>query len=174
MYCKYAFRKKEELNLNLLLFIAFLIIVIPICLLPHEVGHGIGAISFSTSDVHIYLGVVDENNKENFRLGRFHFHIKWGYVGFAHWGEGLNKWQSTTALAGGPIMSLFLVLLFELLASLINQNGLSQLLILSKVVCLSQFIFTIIPVTYPRWMGGLGGYPSDGLQLLRVLRSEYH
>ncbi|WP_239984632.1 hypothetical protein [Lentibacillus sediminis] len=162
------------MNLDLLLFIAVLIIVTPICLLLHEVGHGIGAISFSRSDVHIYLGVIDENNKEDFRIGRLHFHIIWGYEGYTHWGDGLNKWQSSAALAGGPIMSLFLVLFFELLAFLINQNELSQLFTLSKVVCLIQFIFTMIPITYPRWIKGLGGFPSDGLQLLRVLRGEYH
>lgn len=115
-----------------------------------------------------------EDHKENFRLGRIHFHIKWGYTGFAHWGEGLNKWQSSAALVGGPIMLLFLVLLFELFASFIHQNELSQLFVLAKVVCLSQFIFTMLPITYPRWMGGLGGLPSDGLQLLQVLKSKNH
>lgn len=79
--------------MNLLLFMVILIFVIPICILLHEVGHGIGVISFSKSDVHIYLGVINENNKENFRLGRLHFHIKWGYVGYAHWGEGLKRFK---------------------------------------------------------------------------------
>src|SRR5699024_9755004 len=165
---------RREMILNLLLFLIFLTIVIPICLILHEVGHGIGAVSTSKSDVHIYLGIINEDNKENFRLGRLHFHIQWGFVGFAHWGKGLNKWKSAVAIAGGPIMSLLLVILFELLAWFINQEELSQLFSLAKIVCFSQFIFTIIPVTYPRWMGGLGGFPSDGLQLLQVLRGKNH
>src|SRR5699024_7801635 len=126
------------------------------------------------SDINNKLRKIKDNKKENFRLGMLHFHIKWGFVGFAHWGKGLNKWKSAVAIAGGPIMSLLLVILIELLAWFINQEELGQLFSLSKVVCFSQFIITTIPVTYPRWMGGLGGFASDGLQLLQVLRGKNH
>src|SRR5699024_6033108 len=138
----YRIWTEGEMILNLLLFIIFLTIVIPICLLLHEVGHGIGVVSISKSDVHIYLCVINEDNKENFSLGRLHFHIQWGFVGFTHWGKGLNKWKCAVAIAGGPIMSLLLVILIELLAWFINQEELGQLFSLSKVVCFSQFIFT--------------------------------
>lgn len=38
---------------------------------------------------------------------------------------------------------------------------------------ISQFLLTVIPMPYPRWMGGgNAGYPSDGLQILQLLRED--
>ncbi|MGD6778144.1 MULTISPECIES: hypothetical protein [Bacillaceae] len=154
----------------MLLFILFYILVIPICVLLHEIGHGLGVISLSKSDVHIYLGKRTKENKENFRIGRLHFHIVWSYVGFAYWEGNLNKRQRTAALAGGPVMSLLLVFIFGLIALLVPQGDLRSFFLGATFLNLSMFFFTIIPMTYPRWMGSLHGHPSDGLQLLRLLR----
>lgn len=166
-------RLKQRMEVEeLLLFLIFFIVVAPTCTLLHEVGHGLGAISTSKSNVHIYLGKRTKDNKENFKLGRLHFHIQWSFAGFAHWGKGLDKRQRAVALAGGPIMSLLLVLLFWLFASLVSQSELRQLINWTVTYNLIQFIITIIPITYPRWMGGYNGLPSDGLQLLRLLREK--
>lgn len=157
---------------ELLLFLIFFIVVAPTCTLLHEVGHGLGAISTSKSDVHIYLGKRTKDNKENFQLGRLHFHIQGSLSGFAQWEKGLDKRQRAVALAGGPIMSLLLVLLFGLLVSLISQSEVRQLMNWALMFNIIQFTGTIIPITYPRWMGGFSGLPSDGLQLLRLLREK--
>ncbi|WP_404469600.1 hypothetical protein [Sutcliffiella horikoshii] len=154
----------------MLLFILFYILVIPICVLLHEIGHGLGVVSLSKSDVHIYLGKRNKENKENFRIGRFHFHIVWSYVGFAYWKGNLNKRQRIGALAGGPIMSLLLVFIFGWIALLVPQGDLRSFFLGATFLNLSMFLFTILPMTYPRWMGSLYGHPSDGLQLLRLLR----
>lgn len=151
----------------------FVLIIGPTCTLLHEVGHGIGAIATSKANVHIYLGSRGENNKENFKIGRLHFHIQWSFAGFAHWGKGLTRKQRVAALAGGPIMSLLLVFLFSFLASSLSQNEIRALMNGAATYSLIQFVMTVIPITYPRWMGGYSGFPSDGLQLLRLFKTRH-
>ncbi|WP_240455748.1 hypothetical protein [Virgibacillus sp. Bac332] len=57
-----------------------------------------------------------------------------------------------------------------LIAMWIQQNDLHALLWWTSICNFFQFIATITPVTYPRWMGAYYGHPSDGLQLLRLLK----
>ncbi|MFS0671738.1 hypothetical protein AB1K81_00925 [Ornithinibacillus sp. 179-J 7C1 HS] len=144
--------------------------VVPIFVLLHEIGHGIGALSTSKADIHIYLGPFSEDNIENFKFGRFHFHIQWSFVGYAYWGESLDKHQRVVALAGGPLMSLFLAFIFGLITSLDIQSEIRQLFSWSATYNLIQFIVTIIPIRYPGWMAAYNGMPSDGLQLIQLLR----
>lgn len=156
----------------LILFLSFYVLLIPFFILLHEVGHGLGTVFSSNSDVHIYLGTKNEKNKENFKIGKLHFHIIWSYTGFAYWDAGLNKRQKVAALAGGPLMSLLLTLLLGWLTIITSQSQLHQLFFGPMIFNLFQFIWTIIPVKYPRWMGGYSGFKSDGLQLLRILKSD--
>nr|CDQ32417.1 hypothetical protein BN993_01831 [Virgibacillus halodenitrificans] len=112
----------------------------------------------------------DERNKENFRLGRLHFHIQWGFMGFAHWEEGLDRRQRAMALAGGPVMSLLVALLLGVLSLLISQSEVRQFVGWIATLSFIQFILTMTPLTYPRWTGGYSGFPSDGLQLIRIAK----
>lgn len=156
----------------MLLLFVFYILLLPLFTLLHEVGHGMGAVFSSKSHVHIYLGTKSEDNKENFKVGRLHFHIIWSYVGFAYWKKELNKRQRVITIAGGPLMSLLLALLFGWLTIITSQSQFYHLFWLSTISNTLQFISTIIPVKYPRWMVGYSGFKSDGLQLLRILRDE--
>ncbi|PAD67444.1 hypothetical protein CHH83_18815 [Bacillus sp. 7586-K] len=154
----------------MLLFLFFYLLIIPASVLLHEVGHGIAAVSTSKSHAHVYLGTRSKVNKENFKLGRLHFHLNWSYVGFVSWEGNLTKRQTAIALAGGPIISLLLMLLFGLISLYVPQDDLHSLLFGATIFNCFQFLFTIIPITYPRWMGVYNGQPSDGLQLLRLLK----
>lgn len=156
----------------ILLLLFFYILLIPFFILLHEIGHGMGAAFSSSSHVHIYLGAKNEENKEKFKVGKFHFHIIWSYVGFAYWEIKLNKRQRAIAIAGGPLMSLLLALLFGWLTIVTSQSQLHLLFWWSTLFNFLQFVATIIPVKYPRWMGGYSGYRSDGLQLLRILKDK--
>jgi hypothetical protein len=155
----------------MLLFLLFYLLVIPVCVLLHEIGHGVGVISTSKSDAHVYLGNRNQDNKENFKIGRLHFHINWSFVGFVAWKDNLNKSQRAVALASGPIISLILMFIFWIIGILIPQGELRSFLWGISIFNLIQFMITIIPITYPRWMGAYSGHPSDGLQLLRLIRS---
>src|SRR5699024_2367325 len=156
----------EGLILSLILFF----FVGPTCLLFHEIGHGLGVIATSKSRVHIYLGMRAKNNKENIRLGRLHFHIQSSFTGFTYWKEGLGKRQSAIALVGGPLMSLVLAILFTSLSLLVSQGVVQQFASWTAIFTFIQFLGTIIPLTYPGWMGGYSGFPSDGLQLIRIVK----
>ncbi len=35
-----------------------------------------------------------------------------------------------------------------------------------------HFICTVIPIIYPKWWSGYGGYPSDGYNILRVIKED--
>jgi len=111
----------------------------------------------------------NKNNKENFSIGRIHFHIQWSYIGFVYWDKDLSKRQKAFALAGGPFMSLLLALIFGII-TLVFDGELQTLFGWTTTFNFIQFIVTIIPVTYPRWMGGYNGLQSDGLQLIKVLK----
>ena len=111
----------------------------------------------------------NKNNKENFSIGRIHFHIQWSYIGFVYWDKDLSKRQKAVALAGGPFMSLLLALIFGII-TLVYDGELQTFFGWITTFNFIQFIVTIIPVTYPRWMGGYNGLQSDGLQLIRVLK----
>lgn len=155
----------------MLIFLLFYLLVIPITVLLHEIGHGLGVIISSKSNAHIYLGTTNENNRENFRLGRLHFHIIWSYIGYCSWEKELNKQQSIISLIGGPAMSLLITVLCLLFTFSTSHGDLRSLLWGTAILNFVQFLSTIIPITYPKWMLGYSGYPSDGLQLLRLLRN---
>ena len=156
----------------MILFLLFYILVIPLCVLFHEIGHGIGVLSTSKSRAHVYLGLRSKENRENFKIGKLHFHINWSYVGFVDWDVNLSNRQRVFALAGGPVMSLFLALSFGVFTFLLPHGDLRTFLFGIAIFNLIQFLATIIPVTYPRWMGPYNGHPSDGLLLLRILKGR--
>src|SRR5699024_11316322 len=78
----------------------------------------------------------------------------------------LGKRQSAIALVGGPLMSLVLAILFTSLSLLVSQGVVQQFASWTAIFTFIQFLGTIIPLTYPGWMGGYSGFPSDGLQLI--------
>ncbi|HLR43223.1 MAG TPA: hypothetical protein VK067_08310 [Pseudogracilibacillus sp.] len=156
-----------------MLYVFFFIFVIPICVLLHEVGHGIGLSTSSNAHVHIYLGLKSKSNKENFQIGRMHFHLQWSYIGFVSWDKMLSKREKAFALAGGLIMSLILALLCGIIALVFNGK-LQTLFGWTSTFNFIQFLVTIIPIRYPQWMGGYSGLSSDGLQLLKILKDEEH
>lgn len=155
----------------MLIFLLFYVFIMPIFLILHEIGHGLGVILTSKSNASIYLGDFDKHNKRNFSIGRLHFHIHWSHIGYCSWDSNLNKRQRICALAGGPIMSLLLVCIFLLIKQEVSQEIIRSIIngiIFSNFI---TFLLSVIPISYPRWLGPLSGNPSDGLQLLRLFRS---
>lgn len=95
----------------MLIFLLFYLIIWPLTVLLHEIGHGLGVVFTSKCHAHIYLGNTDEKNRENFRIGRLHFHIIWSYKGYCYWGNELNNQQRVISLISGPAMSLLVSLI---------------------------------------------------------------
>ncbi len=49
---------------------------------------------------------------------------------------------------------------------------LKEMIILAGNYQLVTFISTSIPVIYPKWWSGYGGYASDGYQILRLMKAN--
>lgn len=141
-------------------------------LLLHEIGHGIGTVLFSDNHAYIYLGSYEESNKETFHVGRIHFHIQYAFNGWCEWGTGLSKGQRLIALLSRPLMS-FIIMSGTVLILNVTPAGFGRKLLLGFAdVNLFLLIFTILPFQLPQWLGERFSFPSDGLQILRLLKKE--
>lgn len=78
-------------------------------LIDKKSGHAVGTVLSSDKHVHIYLGSRGKENKENFHIGRLHFHIQYAFSGFCKWGTGLNRRQRFISLIGGPLLSFIMM-----------------------------------------------------------------
>lgn len=150
-----------------------LFIIGPLSTLLHEVGHGVAALLVTKRPIHIYLGRMTESNRENFNFGRLHFHLQWSVgVGYTYWGTGLSKQQRMFSIAGGPMMSLLLIILFGLLSSVSEQVLMQQLFSVAMTFNIIQFVVSILPIYYPAFLIGRKNVPSDGLQLYQLMKKD--
>ena len=153
--------------------IVLLIFIVPISLLMHEVGHGIGILLTSkTHHAHIYLGDTGEENKENLKIGRLHFHIQWAFNAWCHHQGEVTQRQSIVFLISGPLMTAFIMSVCLLLLSLEIEEWARTLLAIIAETNLLILLFTLVPNQLPRWLGHRWSFPSDGLQLLRLLTNK--
>ncbi|MFJ7934015.1 hypothetical protein [Sporosarcina sp. NPDC096371] len=156
-------------------FLLIYLIGIPVSVLLHEIGHAIGFVLFSKGNARVYLGPLDASNKENFRMGRMHFHIRWAYFGFCTWdtrNDDLSRFQRIMRLAGGPAASLLLAVTAFFVSADLTHFGTKNFSNGIMSFNLAMFISTSIPIVYPKWMGPLAGRPSDGYQILKVFKME--
>ena len=97
-----------------------------------------------------------------------------GFVGFT-WSEkeGLHFRGTVLISLAGPAVSLFLGGLFWGLAHTgIAYDWAKSVLETASIACLIQFIVTILPMRYLRWLGGYAGIPSDGWHVLHLMRGQ--
>ncbi|GAA0611012.1 hypothetical protein GCM10009001_30310 [Virgibacillus siamensis] len=124
----------------------------------------------------VYLGDLTDSNKETFRIGRIHFHLSWGFVGFCSYirnAEEYTKVQWIVFMSGGPLVTLvFFVMLILFLFSGHEYGLLKSIALWLAIYNFFQFFWTIIPMKYPTWLGAYAGMPSDGYQLLDELKSK--
>lgn len=163
----------KEGVMGILLFAISYILIIPMCVLLHEVGHGLGVVLSSGARASIYLGKFNEKeNKKNFHIGRLDFHIQWSYFGCCYSEGDLKKNQELAFFIGGPLMSLILSLISFWLWFATSDGVFHSLFQRITVFSITQFLITAIPIKYPKWMGSYSGFSSDGLQLLKILKSK--
>ncbi|WP_186579447.1 site-2 protease family protein [Aquibacillus kalidii] len=162
--------------ISLLYGIIFYLVIIPSCTLIHEMGHALALLLCTKKEIvkiHIGSGYWDDSNKENIRIGRLRLHFRWGFVGFCSYSkeeEEIKLWKRMIFLLGGPFAS-FLSGLAMLLV--LNQSSFGHSLLQSIMTFfLVQFAVTFIPMKYPNWMGAYGGTPSDGYQVLAMIRNK--
>jgi peptidoglycan/LPS O-acetylase OafA/YrhL len=147
--------------------------VIPICTLLHELGHAITALLLTSHKVTIQLG--KQGIKWRVQLGRLT--ILW-YLGFgAVWGVYQSEGQGEIRpnrniwiLLGGPATSLLFAILFGSLD--VFSDGAVPFLDIFATGNLIAFLITVLPWHYPKWMGVMGGIPSDVLSAWRLIKQS--
>lgn len=153
-------------------FFLIYLIGIPFSVLLHEVGHALGVIIFSKEKSYVYLGSNNDMNKENFRIGRMHFHIHWAYFGFCAVKNraSFSRFQSVMFSAGGPLVSLVLFVASYLVMAEVTHSEIKNFLNGIVYFNLFMFICTSIPVKYPIWYKPYAGLPSDGYRIFTLLK----
>jgi len=133
-----------------------------------------GSILFSKEKSHVYLGPIDEANKESFRIGRMHFHIKWAYFGFCvvKNRNTFSKFQDIVFFAGGPCLSFLIFIATYLTSTGITHYEFKNFLNGITFLNFLLFLSTSIPIIYPKWMKPYSGFPSDGYQILTAFRGK--
>lgn len=171
-----------KIIMEIMLNIAMLFIIIQIITIIHEFGHAIPALILTKEKVKITLGKLGKNNKERgeISLSRLDINLQGlnPLIGFTYWNSSkLKKIQSITILAGGPIISLFLGIVLLFISKNIGDKLLMETFILKEIiivarnVALSSFVFTAIPIIYPKGPGHVGKL-SDGYQIVKIMRSN--
>lgn len=162
--------------MSLLLTLLSLLILIPICMVLHEIGHAI-YILISTKDVivEIYSGWSKKsllNNKKGFQVGRVHFYIKWGYYSTCFYKDNageMDKPKNISFLLSGLLFSFILSLIpyLFLLNYSINAD-LSELISDFVFYNFAIFILNIIPIKSPSWFYGT----SDTFLIYKLIKDS--
>lgn len=166
--------EKRGNKMEILLYILVLLIGLPFTILIHETGHALALVCATREGVaKVYLDDLNGTNKENFRVGRIHYHIVWGMVGVCYIDsiKDMRGFQKIMVYIGGPLMTLiFTIILFLYFYDHPFNWYINYFITGMFWMNIIQFISTIIPMTYPKWIGPYGGDESDGYKILKVLK----
>ena len=169
-----------KIIMEIILNVFILFMTIQVITIIHEFGHVISALILTKEKSRITLGKLGENNKSlvKISLRRLDIEIKGfnPFVGWTHWNASkLTKFQRIMILAGGPIISLILGIILLFISNnigdklLMDTFILKEIIILARNVALGSFVFTAIPIIYPK-RTGYAGIPSDGYQIVKLMK----
>jgi hypothetical protein len=162
-----------EILSSIISFLFYLLVAYPLCLVLHELGHASMILLLTKQKVTFQFGV--RGAKREIRLGRLTilvyfepsalFFCRYRLENKAE----LTKAQDIGVTLGGPLSSLFFTIVCGVLWW--ASNG-ADPWIGFTILNLFNFLNTIIPYHYPKWQGVQAGIPSDGLQLVQLLRQS--
>ena len=151
-------------------------VVFPITTLLHECGHVLTALVLTDQDVTIVL--VGWGRGLRGQWGRLRVVVGWlsGFFGFVRFDrERVPTRQLLWITLAGPVVSLLLTVLFWSLVSTWSELRWFEFVMRTfTYATFCQFLSTILPLRYPRWLGAYGGRTSDGWRVLRLLREQRH
>lgn len=158
----------------MLIEIILVLLIISTALFIHEMGHAIVTILLNKeAKAEIFMGSSSKEKKLKLKLGRITCYLTLALSGFcrqSNWQElALTSFkQRTFFLLGGPGASLvgFAALYF---ASGYFSGVTGSILINLAGANFFLFATPLIPFNYPRF---LGGGPSDGLQLMNLIKEN--
>ncbi len=158
----------------MLLEIIIVLLIVSCSLFIHEMGHAIATVTASkNSKVEIFMGSSSKANKLRLSFGRITCYLTVAISGFCEYSipkesPPFTYKQKLFFYLGGPIASL-LGFLTLLTVSYYVSGVAGTIIINSAGVHFVLLITSIIPWTYPRFLGGL---PSDGLQILNLVKAN--
>jgi len=146
----------------------------PISTFLHECGHAMTALALTNQDVTILLG--DGRKGVKWQRGRLRVVLGWftGFVGFTKYDqEQIASRRILWITLAGPLVSLLLAFLSWSLTSIWGESRwlVSAMRIIAQAA-FAQFLFTILPLKYPRWFLAYGGKTSDGWRIVQLLRKQ--
>ena len=160
------------------LWVMFWVVLAPFATLCHELGHAAAVLTLTDRAVSVSLG--RRGAAWIIRVGRLSIHLR----AFTFWegradhdsegGEStpVPDIRNLLIYLAGPIVSLTLASALWVIDITVPVKGYilhaSIRFLISYLVI--QFLSTVAPIRYPRWLPGHGGRFSDGHRVLTVLR----
>lgn len=158
----------------MLLEVIVVLLIISCSLFIHEMGHAVATVTASkNSKAEVFMGSSSKVNKLRLSFGRITCYLTVAISGFCEYSipkesPPFTYKQKLVFYLGGPIASLLcFVALF--IASHFVSGVAGNIIINSAGANFFLFITSLIPWTYPRFLGGL---PSDGLQTLNLMKAN--
>ncbi|MHC1684133.1 MAG: hypothetical protein AB6733_14455 [Clostridiaceae bacterium] len=160
--------------LQVVLIIIVILLMTQVSNIIHELGHAIPALLFSRDKVTI---VVGRNNEKivKFKIKRLTFIFRgYNFIFSAtdYKTIYMKPKQQIATFAGGPVISFIFGESLSLIGRSITNDIVKNIVIIIAYYFIFQFVATIIPVIYPKWFLGYGGYPSDGYKISTVIKNN--
>jgi hypothetical protein len=152
-------------------FLMYMFIASPVCLLLHELGHASMILLLTEQKVTFQFG--EQGVKREFENGRLKIilNVELSALFFCRYlledKSKLSRYQDFWISIGGPLSSLLFTFISGILW--LTSNGSDPWTGLALINFIS-LLNTSLPRHYPKWQGVQGGLPSDGLQLMQLLR----
>jgi hypothetical protein len=154
----------------------FWFVAAPAVTFLHELGHGVSATLVTAGRTTIVQGA--DPPLLRFCLGRLNFRLRpivgprhafFGYVDYDD--ADVSRLRSIAITAAGPAASLLVG--GALLAVALPADGFgARLAWIGATAAAYQFVMSAVPMRYGRFAGLYAGWNSDGLSIVRLLRSS--
>lgn len=159
--------------LTFLLVLCATMLVLPLIILWHELGHAAITLLKGREPANITVGHLQSGHLFSFRWGRLQVRVQRLFFGggFCEF-PSLSRSDEAWALAGGPIATALLLACCLGVGHLVNEQPPSLLQPFWQSLTWTstlQLVITVLPLRYPTWLVG-GDFVSDGRQLLELFR----
>jgi len=148
-----------------------ILLVLPLLILLHELGHAVPALLFTKSGVTMYIGAYEEStNMWRIQIGSLEVYVKrsllWRKGLCVYAGSGLSKAQRCIIILGGVLVSVLMAAVGFYGALAINLHGSVKLFMFLLFICAT---FSIVTNLVPSRRGGI---PNDGMLLKMLLLDD--
>jgi hypothetical protein len=154
-------------------FLFYLLLISPVCLVFHELGHALMILLLTKQKVLFQFGA--KGTKSEIRWGRltvFAYYEPSAILGARYFLEdyaALSVPQVFWITLGGPLASLLLTILCGTLWLTTSAPDPWRALTIFSLIALLN---TVLPRRYDKWQGIQGGLPNDALQLMHIFQRK--